>query len=100
MPKDCSTPPRHYYNDFIIVGPDDGPIEHNNDIRATFEQIYNEGLNFVSLNPYGIIVVSSSFQLDAAQAFADWILSSSMQELVARFGVAEFGEPLFFPDIQ
>ncbi|MCL2674106.1 MAG: extracellular solute-binding protein [Defluviitaleaceae bacterium] len=168
--------PRRYdimYNDFIIIGPDDGPIEHNNDISATFEQIYNENLSFISrgdnsgthifelqvwesvglephsnpnyievgqgmgatigmaiemqaytlsdratwlsfpnkdnfvivcegheelLNPYGIMIVSSSLQVEAAQAFVDWMLSPSTQALIASFGVEEFGQPLFFPD--
>ena len=35
---------------------------------------------------------------ECAQAFADWITSPETQEEIGRFGVAEYGEPLFFPD--
>jgi len=168
-------PRRHdiMYNDFIIVGPDDGPILHNSDIHETFTAILEQNLPFVSrgdnsgthirelqlwdaisldphdntayievgqgmgatlgmsiemqaytlsdratwlsypdkdnfvivceghsdlLNPYGIMVVSSSLQIEAAQAFVDWMLSTPTQELISIFGVEEFGQPLFFPD--
>ena len=36
------------YNDFIILGPADGPISHNNDIEATFTYILDNNLTFVS----------------------------------------------------
>ncbi|MCL2617561.1 MAG: extracellular solute-binding protein [Defluviitaleaceae bacterium] len=163
------------YNDFIIIGPDDGPVEHNNDIHATFTQILDYDLPFVSrgdnsgthirelqiwnamnadpnensayievgqgmgatlgmaiemqsytlsdratwlsfadkdnfiivceghpdlLNPYGIMVVSSTLQPLAAQTFVSWMLSPEAQELISIFGVEEFGQPLFFPDAE
>jgi len=168
-------PRRHdiMYNDFVIVGPEDGAISHNNDIHETFATILSQNLPFVSrgdnsgthirelqlweaiglspgdnteyievgqgmgatlgmaiemqaftlsdratwlsfpdkdnfiivceghedlLNPYGIMVIASSQQLGAAQAFVDWMLSPSTQELIGMFGVEEFGQPLFFPD--
>jgi len=54
------------------------------------------------LNPYGVIPVSASvndlINTEGGQAFADWITSQSTQELIATFGVAEFGQPLFIPD--
>jgi len=170
-------PRRHdiMYNDFVIVGPEDGPIQHNNDIFATFTYILEQNVPFISrgdnsgthmrelqiwealelspednsayievgqgmgatlgmavetqaftlsdratwlsfpdkdnfvivceghedlLNPYGIMVVSSSLQPDAAQAFVDWMLSPLAQDLIASFGVEEFGQPLFFPDAE
>ena len=49
------------------------------------------------LNPYHVIVVEG-VNLECAQAFADWITSPETQEEIGRFGVAEYGEPLFFPD--
>ena len=168
-------PRRHdiMYNDFIIVGPDDGPISHNNDIHETFEVLLGQSLPFVSrgdnsgthmrelqiwdamgldphgnteyievgqgmgatlgmaiemqaytlsdratwlafpdkdnfaivieghedlLNPYGIMVVASTLQPEGAQAFIDWMISPAGQEAIARFGVEEFGQPLFFPE--
>lgn len=36
------------YNDFVIVGPTDGPIKHTDDIEAVFKQIVAESLIFVS----------------------------------------------------
>ncbi|MCL2678488.1 MAG: substrate-binding domain-containing protein [Clostridiales bacterium] len=36
------------YNDYIILGPKDGPIVYNNDIRETFMTIAQSGLDFVS----------------------------------------------------
>jgi len=36
------------YNDFVIVGPKDGPIASTADIEAVFTQILNESLPFVS----------------------------------------------------
>jgi len=161
------------YNDFVVVGPADGEISHNSDIEATFGQILEQELPFVSrgdnsgthmrelqiwqrlglvpednsqyievgqgmgatlgmtvemnaytlsdratwlaypnvgnliivcegsellLNPYGIMAVSSSLEPDGAQAFIDWMISPSAQELIGAFGVEQFGQPLFFPD--
>jgi len=50
------------------------------------------------LNPYGVMVVASTLHPEGAQAFVDWIRSPVAQELIASFGVEEFGQPLFFPD--
>ena len=36
------------YNDFVIVGPKDGPIAKTDDINAAFKQIMDEQLTFVS----------------------------------------------------
>ena len=171
-------PRRHdiMYNDFIIVGPYNGPISHNNDIFASFQYIYDNNLAFVSrgdnsgthmrensiwqtmgidlntlennseylsigqgmgatlimaaeldaftltdratwlamsdranltiiceghsdlLNPYGIMLVSTTEQPELSQHFIDWMISQSTAELISSFGVAEFGEPLFFPE--
>ena len=161
------------YNDFIIVGPSDGPVAHNNDAEQTFTDILNGNLPFVSrgdssgthirelqiweslgltpednagyievgqgmgatlgmaiemdaftlsdratwlaypnvgnlvivcegsellLNPYGVMIVSTTRYPVGAQAFIDWIRSPSTQQLISTFGVAEFGQPLFFPN--
>jgi tungstate transport system substrate-binding protein len=51
------------------------------------------------LNPYHVIVVEGEdVNRKCAQAFADWITSPGTQEEIGRFGVDEYGEPLFFPD--
>jgi len=161
------------YNDFVIVGPSDGPIAHNSDVAQTFMYILDNNLPFVSrgdnsgthirelqiwesldidpenntsyievgqgmgatlgmavemdaftlsdratwlsypnvgnlvivcegsellLNPYGVMVVSTTDHPAGAQAFIDWIRSPRTQELISTFGVEEFGQPLFFPD--
>ena len=36
------------YNDFVVVGPEDGVISHSNDIEATFTIISQENLPFIS----------------------------------------------------
>ncbi len=165
------------YNDFIIVGPKDGTIEHNEDVETTFKTIFDNSLTFVSrgddsgthkkelaiwkklglepgassgyvsvgdgmgatlgmaaekdgycltdratwltfkdkgnldiicekstdlLNYYGVIAVNpeinDKISAEGAQAFIDWILSEETQELIASFGVEEFGASLFTPN--
>ena len=161
------------YNDFIVVGPEDGIIEHSDDIGATFAAILEEELQFISrgdesgthvreleiwealeldpwensnykeigdgmgatlgmaieldaytlsdratwlnrpyhgnlvivcegspnlLNPYGIMIVSSTEEPEGARTFVDWMLSERGQNLIGQFGVEEFGSPLFFPE--
>jgi tungstate transport system substrate-binding protein len=163
------------YNDFIIIGPADGGIAHNNDIGGTFTAILSDNLPFISrgdnsgthvreldlwralnlydsrrdnpnyietgegmgatitmaielnaftlsdratwynwpnrgdhiiiceghpdmLNPYGIMVVTSTLQPEGARTFVDWMISPRGQYLIGTFGVEEFGAPLFFPE--
>ena len=77
--------------------------------RATWLNLPDKGnLEIVSegderlFNPYGIIPVSGALDdrinTEGAQAFADWMTSPAGQELIAVFGVEQFGSPLFFPD--
>jgi tungstate transport system substrate-binding protein len=53
------------------------------------------------LNVYHVITVnpikSAQINTVAAQAFADFILSTETQMTIGRFGVEKFGQPLFFP---
>lgn len=165
------------YNDFIIVGPKAGAISYNEDVEATFQRIFDEGMTFVSrgddsgthkkelavwsklgldpesfegymsagqgmgatlgmaaelgaycltdratwltfedkgdldiiceksedlLNFYGVIAVnpelSDKINAAAAEAFVNWILSDETQELIASFGVEEYGSSLFTPN--
>jgi len=162
------------YNDFIVIGPTDGGIDHNRDIETTFRTILDEELAFISrgdnsgthvreldiwraldlyevrqnnpnyletgegmgltinmalemqaftlsdratwynwpnrgdhmivceghpdlLNPYGIMIVSSSIEQEGARTFVDFLIGSRGQYLIGIFGVEEFGAPLFFP---
>jgi tungstate transport system substrate-binding protein len=54
------------------------------------------------LNPYGVIAVnpdkSPQIQGEVANRYIDWLISLEAQELIALFGVEEFGSPLFTPD--
>jgi tungstate transport system substrate-binding protein len=73
--------------------------------RGTFLATDNLDLNVVVeggedlLNPYHVIVVKGEdVNLGCAQQFSGWIISPAVQDEISRFGVAEYGEPLFFPD--
>lgn len=54
------------------------------------------------LNIYHVITVNPekfpSVNFKGAQAFADFITSPEAQDLIAAFGVEQYGEPLFFAD--
>lgn len=51
-------------------------------------------------NPYHVIVVDhdGTTNVGCAQEFADWIRSEPVQQRIEKFGIDEYGEPLFFPD--
>ena len=54
------------------------------------------------LNVYHVIEVNPArwprVNAPAARAFADFMVSKKVQEIIGRFGVDRFGAPLFFPD--
>jgi tungstate transport system substrate-binding protein len=54
------------------------------------------------LNPYGVITVNPDKgpQINSALAtqFVDWLISVPVQEKIAAFGQADFGQSLFVPD--
>lgn len=56
-------------------------------------------------NPYGVIAVNPEKHTDikinyeGAMAFINWITSSEGQGIINEFGVKEFGQPLFYPDV-
>lgn len=56
----------------------------------TFLNIYS----VLEVNPERFTMVNSA----GARAFADFILGAEAQEIIAGFGVEQFGEPLFVPD--
>ncbi|HPL30338.1 MAG TPA: substrate-binding domain-containing protein, partial [Anaerolineae bacterium] len=55
-------------------------------------------------NPYGVIAVNpakyASVNADLAKKFQEWLTSVPVQEKIAGFGVAQYGQPLFYPDSQ
>jgi tungstate transport system substrate-binding protein len=54
------------------------------------------------LNIYHVIVVNPAkwpkVNVDGARAFSDFILSPEIQDLIGKFGVDKYGQPLFYPD--
>lgn len=64
-------------------------------------QILLEGDNAL-LNVYHVMTVNPhkwpKVNHMGALAFAKWIITPSVQEIIGEFGVQEFGEPLFIPD--
>jgi tungstate transport system substrate-binding protein len=51
------------------------------------------------LNPYHVIVVEGEdVNRECAEAFSTWITAPPTQRAIESFGVAEYGEPLFFAD--
>jgi len=54
------------------------------------------------LNIYHVIEVNAAklpkINSVAARAFADFLVAPKTQKEISRFGVAKFGESLFFPD--
>ncbi len=78
--------------------------------RATYLARTKEGLNLnilvegdkILLNPYGVIAVdpkkNPNIQGELATKFIDWIISVPVQEKIAEFGKADFGQSLFVPD--
>jgi tungstate transport system substrate-binding protein len=66
-------------------------------------EILVEGDPFL-LNVYHVISVNPEkfpgVNYEAAQAFADFITTEQGQDIIAAFGVAEYGEPFFFADAE
>lgn len=48
------------------------------------------------LNKYGLLVVNESRNEAGGRAFAEWVLGPQGRALISGFGVAEYGQPLFF----
>ena len=53
-------------------------------------------------NVYHVIVVNpekhSKVNVEAARAFASFIISAATQAVIRDFGVEDYGEPLFIPE--
>jgi tungstate transport system substrate-binding protein len=61
-----------------------------------------ENLDKTLLNPYGIMAVNPDkhpgVNYTTAMQMVEWFIAPVTQDLIANFGVAEFGQPLFYPD--
>ncbi len=73
--------------------------------RGTFLATRNLDLRILSqggaelANPYHVIVVRHpGTNLGCAREFAGWVTSAATQREIGHFGVARYGQPLFFPD--
>ncbi|MDX1688188.1 MAG: substrate-binding domain-containing protein [Candidatus Promineifilaceae bacterium] len=70
-------------------------------LEGTELEILVEG-DPILFNPYGVIAVNPDkgehIQNDLANRFIDWLISVPAQEMIAEYGVEEFGDPLFTPD--
>lgn len=55
--------------------------------------------NYISIVPVNPDTFDNIYAEEAAD-FIDWLTSQEAQDLIANFGVEEFGEPLFFPNAQ
>jgi tungstate transport system substrate-binding protein len=55
------------------------------------------------LNPYGIIAINPDkhpkINYEGAMKFIEFITSKEGQEIIKNFGIEEYGQPLFFPDV-
>jgi tungstate transport system substrate-binding protein len=64
-------------------------------------EVHNEGDPRL-LNIYHLIEITSAagdrVREDGGRAFADWITSPRAQQMIGKFGIDEFGQPLFVPD--
>jgi tungstate transport system substrate-binding protein len=56
----------------------------------------------ILLNIYSVLEPNPSkfprINVPGGKAFADFMVSAEVQEVIRTFGVDKFGEPLFFPD--
>lgn len=56
----------------------------------------------ILLNIYHVIEINSAkwpkVNADGAKAFADFMVSKEVQDIIKSFGVDKYGSPLFFPD--
>jgi tungstate transport system substrate-binding protein len=67
----------------------------------SLKQLIAEGQNL--LNVYSAIAVNSttvpSVKFQESMEFIQWIVSSSGQDIIANYGVSDYGQPLFFPAV-
>ena len=59
-------------------------LEETDDMKNTYSMIIVSAKRFAESNVAG------------AQAFVDWIKTDQARKMIAEYGVAEYGEPLFF----
>jgi tungstate transport system substrate-binding protein len=69
-------------------------LAHDNDLEILLENAND------MMNTYSMIAVGTKRFADAnaegAKAFIDWMQTEQARKLIAEFGVAEYGQPLFY----
>ncbi|MBY8998769.1 MAG: substrate-binding domain-containing protein [Candidatus Thorarchaeota archaeon] len=74
-------------------------VKYKSDELISLDQLVGEGQEL--LNVYSAIVVNNttvSFaKFDLAMDFLQWIVGLTAQQLIADYGVADYGQGLFFP---
>ena len=70
----------------------------SNDAKNTLKIVLGEADDMK--NPYSMIAISPDkwpdTNIEGANAFIEWMTSDKASKLIAEYGVAEYGEPLFF----
>jgi tungstate transport system substrate-binding protein len=76
-------------------------LKYRADGLITLDQLVQEGQDL--LNVYSAIAVNSttvpSANFTLAMNFIQWIVSPATQQIIADFGVADYGQGLFFPAV-
>jgi tungstate transport system substrate-binding protein len=76
-------------------------LKYRADGLISLEQLIQEGEDL--LNVYSAIAVNSTtvpaVKFDLAMDFIKWIVGTTAQQLIAEYGVADYGQGLFFPAV-
>jgi len=76
-------------------------LKYKADGLISLDQLVEEGQDL--LNVYSAIPVNSTtvatVKYNLAMKFLQWLVSSSVQEIIADYGVADYGQGLFFPAV-
>ena len=76
-------------------------LKYKADGLITLEQLVAEGQDL--LNVYSAIAVNSTAATNVnyalAMAFIQWLVNSTAQQLISDYGVADYGQGLFFPAV-
>ncbi|MFX1484794.1 MAG: substrate-binding domain-containing protein [Promethearchaeota archaeon] len=76
-------------------------LKYRADGLITLDQLVQEGQNL--LNVYSAIAVNSTtvttVKFDLAMEFLQWLVTATVQQVIADYGVADYGQGLFFPAV-
>lgn len=74
-------------------------VKYRSEELISLDQLVGEGQEL--LNVYSAIAVNSttvsSVKFDRAMDFLQWIVGQTAQQLIADYGIADYGQGLFFP---